>query len=175
MADLGQHGFDANQVEPSTDFDAIPAGKYVAAITDSDMRPNSKGTGEYLWLEFTIVDGPFASRRLWTQLNLSNPSSQAVEIAQRELSSICRAVGKLRIHDSIELHNIPLELNVKVKNSPEYGQQNVIRGFKAIESNRHAAPTASAAPAAKPRASAPPAAAPPSGPTNSSVPPWKRE
>lgn len=28
-------GFDANAVEPANDFDPIPAGKYVAVITES--------------------------------------------------------------------------------------------------------------------------------------------
>ena len=172
MAEIGQHGFDATQVEPTTDFDTIPAGRYIAEISDSDMRPTSKGTGEYLWLEFTILDGPFASRKLWTQLNLVNPSPQAVEIAQRELSAICHAVGKLRVQDSIELHNIPLEISVKVKNSPDYGPQNLLRGFKAIEGNGRA----SSAPA--PQASQSTVAAPaeqPSGPSNTSTPPWKRK
>ena len=165
MAELGQNGFDSTQVEPSTDFEAPQAGRYVAEISDSDMRPNNKGTGEYLWLEFTVLDGPFAGRKLWTQLNLVNPSPQAVEIAQRDLSAICRAVGKLRIQDSIELHNIPLEINVKVKNSPEYGQQNNIRGFKAIEGN---GPASAPAPATA-------ATSKPSNGTASSVPPWKRK
>ena len=37
MADL--RGFDANQVEPATAFDPIPAGKYLAVITESEMKP----------------------------------------------------------------------------------------------------------------------------------------
>lgn len=172
MAEIGQHGFDATQVEPTTDFDTLPAGRYIAEISDSDMRTNNKGTGEYLWLEFTILDGPFASRKLWTQLNLVNPSPQAVEIAQRELSAICHAVGKLRIQDSIELHNIPMEINVKVKNSPEYGSQNILRGFKAIEGNGRA----SSAPTSQVSQSTVVApAAPTSGPNNTSTPPWKRK
>ena len=40
--------FNANEVEPSSSFDAIPAGKYQAVITDSEFRPNRAGTGEYL-------------------------------------------------------------------------------------------------------------------------------
>lgn len=30
--------FNANEVEPSIGFDAIPAGKYQAVITDSEMK-----------------------------------------------------------------------------------------------------------------------------------------
>ena len=46
MADLS--GFDANQVEPTSNFDPIPAGKYVAVITDSEMKANKAGTGSLL-------------------------------------------------------------------------------------------------------------------------------
>ena len=135
MANIGANGFDATNVDPSVDFEHIPAGRYNAEITDSDMLDNSRGTGEYLKLEFTILDGPCAGRKLWAQLNLNNPSTQAVEIAQRELSAICHAVGKLRVQDSVQLHNIPLEINVKVKTSPEYGPQNIVRGFSSINGN----------------------------------------
>jgi hypothetical protein len=151
MVNIGNNGFDATHVDPSVDFEHVPAARYNAEITDSDIRDNSKGTGEYLRLEFTILDGPCAGRKLWTQLNLVNPLTQAVEIAQRELSAICHATGKLQVQDSIDLHNIPLEINVKVKTSPEYGPQNIIRGYTAIKTNGNRptiqAPVKSSAPA----------------------------
>ena len=186
MANLGPNGFDATGIEPTTDFEVIPAGRYTAEITNSEMRPNSKQTGEYLWLEFTVLDGPFSGRKLWAQLNLDNPSQQAVEIAQRELSAICHAVGKLRVGDSIELHNIPMEISIKIKNDAEYGPQNVLRGFKEIDGagqgsvsggspnwKKPAATTQNAAPAAPTgTAQAPPAASTPV--VNSPVPPWKK-
>jgi len=167
MANIGQNGFDATHVDPTVDFEHIPVGKYIAEITDSDMRPNSKNTGEYLWLELTVLDGPYAGRKLWAQLNLVNPSSQAVEIAQRELSAICHATGKLRVQDSMELHNVPMEINVKIKNNPEYGPQNVIRGYKAIDGSGHKQSVATAAAA---HSSPSPAMAG----NESKLPPWKQ-
>ncbi len=41
MADL--YGFDASQVEPTGTLDPIPAGKYLAVITESEMNPTSQG------------------------------------------------------------------------------------------------------------------------------------
>ncbi|MDP8228357.1 MAG: DUF669 domain-containing protein [Candidatus Electryoneaceae bacterium] len=174
MANLGQNGFDATHVDPTVDFEHVPAGRYAAEITDSDMRDNSKGTGEYLWLEFTILDGPCAGRKLWTQLNLVNPSSQAVEIAQRELSAICHAAGKLRVQDSIELHNIPLQINVKVKPDPEYGPQNIIRGFKMIGDTRPG-PTRKQTEPVKAASTGKEESPAPAPATGTSVPPWKRK
>ena len=168
MAEL-PNGFDANQVEPSQEFDNLPAGKYVAEITDSDMRSTSRGDGQFLWLEFTVLDGAYASRKIWTQLNLINPSAQAVEIAQRQLSSICHAVGKLKVSDSLSLHSIPMELTVKIKNDKEYGPSNEIRAFKSINRHQPSNPFEDAEQkAANPK------------PTNAvgngnPVPPWKRK
>ncbi len=182
MANIGPNGFDATHVDPSVDFEHVPAGRYTAEITDSDMRDNSKGTGEYLWLELTILDGPYAGRKLWTQLNLVNPSSQAVEIAQRELSAICHATGKLRVQDSIELHNIPMEINVKVKTSPEYGPQNIIRGYKALNANGNRQSIQTSVQPPPPAMAAAETSSPqPSGKTaaktgnGSNLPPWKRK
>ena len=49
--------FNANDVEPASDFEAIPAGKYLAVITDSEVKPNKSGTGTYLQLTFQVVEG----------------------------------------------------------------------------------------------------------------------
>jgi hypothetical protein len=53
MANL--NGFNANQVEPATDFEPIPAGKYVAVVTASEMKPTKNGNGSYLELTFQVI------------------------------------------------------------------------------------------------------------------------
>ena len=80
MADL--RGFDAYEVEPSKNLDVITPGKYLAVITESEMKPNRAGTGEYLQLTFQIIEGPFRGRVLWTRLNLRHPNATAVQIAR---------------------------------------------------------------------------------------------
>ena len=119
MANLGN--FNANDVNPATDFEPLPAGKYLAIITDSEMKPTKSGSGNYLELTFQVIDGPFKGRMLWSRLNLDNPSPQAVQISQGELSAICRAVGVMQPKDSIELHNLPLLVTVKCKKRDDTG------------------------------------------------------
>ena len=128
MANL--NGFDAATVDPATDFEPLPAGKYLAVITDSEMKPTKAGTGHYLQMTFQVIDGPFKNRLLWSRLNLDNPNRQAVQIAQGELSAICRAVGVLQPKDSVELHNLPLQITVKRKKRDDTGDVvNEIRGY----------------------------------------------
>ena len=128
MANL--NGFDANNVDPATDFEPIPAGKYLAVITDSEMKPTKNGKGHYLELTFQVIDGAYKNRMLWSRLNLDNPNAQAVQIAQGELSAICRALGVMQPKDSIELHNLPLLITVKCKRREDTGDvTNEVRGY----------------------------------------------
>ena len=73
--------FNASDVEPNLGFEAIPAGKYTAVITDSEMRETKTGNGQYLWLEFEIIGGDHKGRKLWSRLNLVNPNPDAVRMA----------------------------------------------------------------------------------------------
>src|SRR5262249_1394232 len=141
----------ANQVEPSAGFEPVPAGKYLAVITDSETKPNKAGTGHYLQLTFEIIEGPFQKRLLWTRLNLDNPNATAVQIARAELSAICRAVNTMAPNDAVELHNLPVLIHVKLKKRQDTGElTNEIKGF----SKKDVPPTATA--------------------TTTTTPPWRR-
>jgi hypothetical protein len=146
--------FNANTVEPSADFEAIPPGKYLAAITESEMKPTKSGQGQYLQLTFQLLDGPYKGRYLWARLNLQNPNPTTVQIAKGELSAICRACGVMTPQDSVELHNIPLVVHVKVRKREDTGElTNELKGY----SKREAAPTS-----------------PPPPQATTATPPWRR-
>ena len=164
MADFG-HTFDATQVEPTTAYEVLPPGKYLAQIVNSEMRPTKDGMGQYLFLEIDILEGQYTGRKLFDRLNLSNPNPSAVEIAQRTLSSICRAVGRLQVNNSEQLHLVPFMADVKVRPPRgEYGESNSIRYLP-----RTQGPT-SPMPASTPS----PVSAPSSMPAANGL-PWKRQ
>ena len=148
MANL--NGFNANEVDPSAGFEPIPAGKYLASITESEMKPVKSGSGSYLQLTFTILEGEYKGRVLWARLNLVNANQTAVKIAQSELSAVCRAVGVMTPRDSVELHNIPLLVTVKVKKRKDTEElTNEVKGFEpksAAAGKSQQAPAASTTP-----------------------------
>ena len=152
--------FNANEVEPSSSFDAIPAGKYQAVITDSEFRPNRAGTGEYLQLEFEIIEGNYKNRKLWARLNMNNPNAEAVRIARADLAAICHAVNVMQPRDTIELHNLPLTIIVKCRKNQDDEIVNEIKGY---------APKASLSGAVTATPVSPTSAA-----TGNSQPPWAR-
>jgi len=132
MANLGN--FNANEVDPAVAFEPIPAGKYLAAIIASEMKATKSGVGNYLELSFQVLEGSCKGRILWARLNLDNPNATTVQIARAELSAICRAVGVMQPKDSVELHNLPLQVNVRVKKRNDNGElTNEIKGFEKKE------------------------------------------
>ena len=77
----------------------------------------------------------------------------------------------------MELHNVPMEINVKIKNNPEYGPQNIIRGYKAINTNggRQSTHVPVKSPAPAPAANAAHSSPSPAMAGNESkLPPWKQ-
>lgn len=167
MASFG-HTFDASQVEPNTPYEVLPPGKYLAQIVASEMRVTKDGNGQYLFIEIDILEGTYAGRKLFDRLNLINANPEAVQIAQRSLSAICRAVGKMQVNDSEQLHLIPLIADVRVRPPKgEYGESNSIRYLP-----RNGAPVATAAPSRPAPATAP---ATPAATAASNGLPWKRQ
>lgn len=153
--------FNANEVEPSSYFDAIPAGKYLAVITHSDKITTKDNKGHFLLLEFEIVEGDYKNRKLWSRLNIDNKNPETVRIANADLAAICRAVNVMQPRDSSELHNLPLTIVVKCRKNQDDEIVNEIKGY---------APKASLSGAV----SATPATTAPSNASGNSQPPWAR-
>jgi len=152
------NGFNALEIEPATSYEPLPADWYKVVITDTEEKPTKAMTGSYLQLTIEVIDGQHAGRKVFDRLNLKNPNSVAVEIAQRSLSSICRSIGVNNPKDSMELRDKPLMVKLAVKAADgQYGASNDIKEYAA-------AGGATASPA--------PAAAAATGGT--ATPPWKR-
>ena len=144
--------FNANDVEPNVGMEAVPAGKYIAVITESQMKPTKSGNGYFLELTFEIIEGEYKGRKVWARLNLDNPNQDAVKIAKGELSALCRAVNVMQPKDSAELHNLPLEISVKCKKRDDTDDiNNEIKGYAPKGSSSNPA-----APAAQKKADTPP-------------------
>lgn len=149
MANLGMT-YDPNAVEPDSGVrEPIPEGRYVLQVTDSDVVATSTGSGQMLKLTFEVFDGEFKGRKVFENLNIQNANAQAQEIAQRQLSALCRAAGITQtLTDSQDLHFQPFEADVKIDpertaNGKTYAPRNAIKKYIFEDG----APPASKAPA----------------------------
>lgn len=157
--------FDANTVAPQETFDPIPTGWYKAMVTDSALKNTKAGTGQYLKLEWQVLEGEHQGRKVFDNINLANPNPKASEIGQRQLSAVCHATGTLQISDSSQLHNLPCLIRVKATPpTAEYDAGNEVKGYRHVTNPPRTMQSASGgagpAPAPQAPAPAPPATAP---------------
>lgn len=152
--------FNAETVSPSQAFDPLPDGWYEIGIVGAEMVQTKDGSTELLKLTYE-VDGNkhpvFANRKVFDRLNVNHANAQPREIAQRNLSAICHAIGKLQLGSESDL--LGGRLLIKVKCIPADGQydaRNEVKGYKATGSpvlggpgaiNEPARPAAPAQPA----------------------------
>jgi len=174
--------FDATEVAPAVPLEVLPPGKYLSQLIESEMMPTKAGDGQMLKLVFEVLEGPYARRKIFDQLNLVNRSEQTVEIAQRQLSAICHAVEQVHVSDSEQLHFKPLIVTLKVepagvdKHGVHREARNKVGGYSSAKAGVRAPAQAPRPAAAPPRpAAAAPAAPPPAARAGAAATaPWRR-
>jgi hypothetical protein len=115
------------------DREPIPAGDYLAHIIKAVFKQTKKKTGHYLALDIRVLEGEHKGHALFSNLNLDNPNPVAVEIANKELNTICQALGKSNVIDSDELLQQPMIVTVIVKEGDaNYPPSNEIVNYSAV-------------------------------------------
>lgn len=136
MAELN---FDSSIIDPVGSFDPLPLGKYTVVITASENKKANKPPvngiqGEYLQLTYEVIEGEYKDRKVFERLNLVNGNAQAQEIAQQNLSAICRCVGVIHPNVSEELHDIPMIIKVGIRPASEnFGASNEVKGHARVD------------------------------------------
>jgi hypothetical protein len=171
MASLQQlipGGFNSATVEPQVarSFEPLPNGPYEVEITDADVIELKSGNGTGLKIEYTVVTPEhFSNRKIWQNLNIKHTNEQTEQIAQSQLSALCRAVGIGVLNDTDDLFGKMLRVGVKIRPAKgEYPASNDITGYEALGT---AMPAAASRPAAAPTRAAAPA-------TAAKTPAWKK-
>lgn len=132
MADLG-FAFNAHEYTPQESIEALPAGWYKGMLVESEVKPTSTGTGNYLKCVFQIIDGKYANRKVFVNINLNNPNPDAVRIGRQQLSGLGHATGIINTSDSSHWHNIPLNIKLKRREADgQYEASNELAAFKHI-------------------------------------------
>jgi hypothetical protein len=131
-----------------TEFAPVPAGWYLSTIHSAEVKQTKAGTGEYVKVRYNLVGGEHANRVVFGNLNLKNQNEAAQNIGRQQLGEIMRAIGLPTIQDTDQLVGGVLEIKLSVRDDPQWGVSNEVKGFRA---SNHSAP----APAPKVAANAP--------------------
>lgn len=134
--------FNAEEVDTSDSYDALPPGQYEAVIISHETKQTKAGTGQYLELAMQVISGPHENRRIWDRLNLDNPNEKAVEIAKKKFAQAVQACGYTVINDESDLDklvDVPIGIVVKYQRMRDGSgkwvddtSQTQVTAFKAI-------------------------------------------
>jgi len=182
MAQLGMV-VNADEIPERTGgYTLLQPGIYTALITESEMKPTSKG-GEMLVL---TVEFPDDDAKIIERLNVKNDNDTAVKIAYQTLGEIIRAVGKTTIKDSDELHNKRMTVEVVVDPAKPYtdkttgeqkpgSPQNRIRKYMVYGSVQNAKSEPAQQQTQQSAQATPTAVASQPASSGDNLPPWKRK
>lgn len=111
--------FDVSAIDPYVNSGGapLPTGDYLMQITSMEPRHNNnQASGSNLALEYTVLDGEFKGRKYFENLNLWHTNSKdAVEVAQKHLSSIGHAVGITKGGDLTLLAMKPMIVSLELQ------------------------------------------------------------
>ena len=141
MGDLsdayGGNAFNPNEHEAESDFAPLPPGDYHAFVEKAEVKETKKGDGSYLKLQLSITGEKYDGRKVFDNINLSNPNQKCVEIGIARMSALGQALGLTTITDSSELLEkiIIIKLKVKPAEKDKYGNvireaENEVRAYK---------------------------------------------
>jgi hypothetical protein len=173
---MAQFNFDTNSVEKrENNYELLPAGWYTAQVTESEIVRLNSGNGSALKLTIEVLQDGYRGRKVWARLNVQHSNPKAEQIAQQQLRELCDSIGVVRMQDTVELHNKPFSVKLKIRkdDTGQYEDQNEVTGFKpAGGSPAHGQAMA----AGMAQRSAPPAAAAAApAAAGGSTPPWAKK
>ncbi len=111
-------------LEEFPDSDVIPSGQYKVRIDKVDGPLQDKNDDQYLKFVYTVVEGPYTNRQLFDNYVSLSPQAARASQIKKILKACAFAGGKLRTTD--EIVGLEMVVVVKVKEDPEYGEQNRI-------------------------------------------------
>lgn len=131
---MAQFQFDATQYNPELGATGLPVGRHLVIIENDEIKKANNSDGGYLQLNLKCVQGDAVNMGQAYRLNLFSAGPNAaktVEIASRQLSAVCYAVGVLGITgDTSVLWNIPFMVDValqKGEEAKEKGYTEIVR------------------------------------------------
>lgn len=131
MAQLGSNFNARDHDTTQAEYSTLPLGIYRLEVSASDVVPTKAGTGTILKLTYDAIEPEeFKGRKIFANMNIENQNAVAQQIGQKELASLCRAIGLSDLSDSEELHFHAFTAKVGLEKPQEgYAQRNRIVRF----------------------------------------------
>ncbi|MFZ9563395.1 MAG: DUF669 domain-containing protein [Burkholderiales bacterium] len=126
--------------QPERSYEPVPPGWYDAIITSADVTDTKAGTGKYIKIRYDITSPSHQGRVVFGNLNIRNPNAKAESIGRAQLNELMQAVNITRLANTDQLVGMPVFIKLAVKEDPNYGASNEVKGFKGRVGGVAAAP-----------------------------------
>ena len=100
----------------------LPAGRYRVSITGAEKKATKAGTGSYLQVEYTVLEGEYTNRKVWERFNLWNPNATAVSIAREAMDELCYVLGITALSSETDLIGRTVVAKLGVRKNKETGE-----------------------------------------------------
>lgn len=121
-------GIKGSEKKSNTDFAPLPKGAYNVSLYDCALK-ESKSGGEYINMQFRVIDGQFEGRVIFDMITTKNASAKAVEIGMQRLKDFANATGLPDQFDLGDMHGKKLNVYVKIEQSEQYGDKNKVTSY----------------------------------------------
>jgi len=148
--------------EGRSGFETLPKGRYPARCEDIEKKPTRKNDGYFYEVEFSLIGENFKNRKVWANLNVSNPSTTAQRIGREQWNSLCVAAGFSigQVKDTKEVVGKRMVILVDIERGDDGSERNRVTGFFPFDATVKSPSASTAKPAAaKPAAKSAPAGA----------------
>lgn len=108
-------------------FSALPEGKYNVQIQKTEIKRNKAGTGSYAAYEMRVLDGQYANRVVFYNINVDHPSKQAVDIGNREHARLAEACGLDHIDDTDDVNGKTVTITLSVEKDGSGNERNNVK------------------------------------------------
>lgn len=116
-------------------FVPIHPGRYMMVASDASVRPTRDGTGEFVSVKFTIIEGECEGKTIYNNFNIKNKSEKAQAAGRSQLKAFLTAAGvtNYSLNSVSEINGIIVVGIVKIKKDPEYGDKPVVAYFEKVD------------------------------------------
>lgn len=140
--------FDGVGTKPEYDNSPLPVGEYKVEIVKAEIKTTKDGTGNYINVQYKVIDGQYINRVVFGMLNIRNKNPEAQRIGGEQFFNLREAIGVKKVDDTDQLVGHRLQIKLGIRKSEQYGDQNDVKGFSALAgAPKPVAATPSVAPA----------------------------
>lgn len=117
----------------ATGFEVLPKNMYLVVAKSAELKDTRSGDGQYIKVQFEVIDGQHRGRKLWHQFNVKNPNETAVKIGKGQMKKFFLSAGvKQEALADLEESNFVGQTAVASVDieTDSYGERNVIKDFR---------------------------------------------